>query len=199
MTNRRTFWQRRSFGLISSAIGFFISLAALIISNKCPFVNQTEDQGQYQAVLRNLLLIDGTLYFDYTIGGSIGIIDNFGPYEPVDRSAHCFSREWDILGISMPTVWVTPRVPPSNPTPDLTASRSYLYIVGETYGFILPLWLPLIASSSLLIFLFIQKVRLGRNQNYLCLCCSYNLTGNQSGTCPECGSAVTARPPSSGS
>jgi hypothetical protein len=45
--------------------------------------------------------------------------------------------------------------------------------------------------------LFIRRWRRERHAKMVghCLTCNYNLTGNVSGTCPECGTAIAARPP----
>lgn len=56
---------------------------------------------------------------------------------------------------------------------------------------ILPLWLPLVAVAVSTAFLWrraLQRPPLGHCQK-----CGYNLTGNVSGRCPECGAPVPAR------
>ena len=44
-----------------------------------------------------------------------------------------------------------------------------------------------------------HRWQLQRAAAHPCPTCHFDLTGNQSGTCPECGSAITQPPPSSGS
>lgn len=37
-------------------------------------------------------------------------------------------------------------------------------------------------------------IRRLRSATHLCIACGYNLTGNTSGTCPECGTPVPSKP-----
>ena len=61
---------------------------------------------------------------------------------------------------------------------------------------IVPLWLPLAGMTLLTIVLFIHsRVRW---IDGLCGKCSYDLTGNVSGVCPECGTAIPVRPTKDG-
>ena len=55
--------------------------------------------------------------------------------------------------------------------------------------FIIPLWLPLAAIGATTYYAW-RRGR--RHPPGHCAQCGYNLTGNTSGTCPECGRAVTA-------
>ncbi|HEY8746788.1 MAG TPA: hypothetical protein VIM11_02360 [Tepidisphaeraceae bacterium] len=58
----------------------------------------------------------------------------------------------------------------------------------------LPLWLLSVlffVLPSLLIIGWLSRYRRRRRQQ--CLSCAYNLTGNTSGTCPECGTAVAGK------
>jgi len=52
-----------------------------------------------------------------------------------------------------------------------------------------PLWMPFAAIVAPTVWLWLRarRVRPGR-----CPRCAYDLTGNMSGTCPECGTAVTS-------
>lgn len=52
---------------------------------------------------------------------------------------------------------------------------------------IIPLWLPLACMALLTVVLFIRNR--ARRIEGLCRKCNYNLTGNESGVCPECGLA----------
>ncbi|HEY3246255.1 MAG TPA: hypothetical protein VGM03_23165 [Phycisphaerae bacterium] len=56
----------------------------------------------------------------------------------------------------------------------------------------LPLWLPLVILSAPAAVLFIRRTRamFQRRKYGLCVGCGYNLTGNTSGVCPECGVAL---------
>ncbi len=58
-----------------------------------------------------------------------------------------------------------------------------------TERFILPLWGPLVLLLMLPVVSFFRGPyrRYRRRKRGLCLACGYNLSGNTSGTCPECG------------
>ena len=62
---------------------------------------------------------------------------------------------------------------------------------GRDLSIILPLWLPLLVAAVPTLFLLYQK----RHQHLLghCQKCGYNLTGNTSGICPECGKQIAAQ------
>ncbi|MCH8805988.1 MAG: hypothetical protein IH986_07860 [Planctomycetes bacterium] len=49
----------------------------------------------------------------------------------------------------------------------------------------LPLWIPFVLAGALTVFCWRSRVSKG-----CCRQCGYNLTGNVSGRCPECGSDV---------
>lgn len=51
----------------------------------------------------------------------------------------------------------------------------------------LPLWMPMVVFVSLTIF---ASVRLRRSHAGRCVRCGYDLTGNESGVCPECGTTI---------
>jgi hypothetical protein len=67
---------------------------------------------------------------------------------------------------------------------------------GKWYGeSSLPLWVPASVFLSIAVAIrlaprFLRKSRFAG----LCLACGYNLTGNTSGTCPECGTPVPKEP-----
>lgn len=53
---------------------------------------------------------------------------------------------------------------------------------------LLPFWLPTAIAFVLTAVLFVKRIRIGRlSIGVFCSHCRYDLTGNQSGTCPECG------------
>ncbi len=57
----------------------------------------------------------------------------------------------------------------------------------------IPLWLPFLALILLPFYVFVTtRLTLWRLAHHRCPTCSYNLTANQSGICPECGTAVPA-------
>jgi hypothetical protein len=57
---------------------------------------------------------------------------------------------------------------------------------------LLPLWIPLLLSVGLTGFLFWRDRRRVSPAN-CCTACGYDLTGNASGVCPECGASITSR------
>ncbi len=59
-------------------------------------------------------------------------------------------------------------------------------------GFMFPAWLPFIAFGTYPTTAFIRGPlrRHRRRKRGLCINCGYNLTGNESGVCPECGEAA---------
>jgi len=60
------------------------------------------------------------------------------------------------------------------------------------YAFIFPYWPFVLAGLPLPAFRFIRKRHRRTNPGH-CPACNYNLTGNTSGVCPECGTAITSR------
>jgi hypothetical protein len=56
----------------------------------------------------------------------------------------------------------------------------------------IPIWLIAIPSALLpVILIFLKRIRrVRRKHGCHCLGCSYDLTGNTSGTCPECGNPI---------
>ncbi len=61
--------------------------------------------------------------------------------------------------------------------------------MGPTLFIEFPLWLPVAICGGLLVCRMAFKYRQPEEQRR-CSACGYNLTGNVSGTCPECGAAV---------
>jgi hypothetical protein len=60
----------------------------------------------------------------------------------------------------------------------------------------IPLWIPLLAFGAYPIYAFIRMATQSwwlrqRKKKGLCIKCGYNLTGNVSGICPECGEPIT--------
>src|SRR5687768_17418960 len=63
-----------------------------------------------------------------------------------------------------------------------------------------PYWIVVILTALLPIVWLVQYIsehaerrRKFRRKSNLCVTCEYDLTGNVSGTCPECGTAMTAK------
>lgn len=96
-------------------------------------------------------------------------------------------------------IWrkIPPGAPPTYASWDALATNWYVYgrwphmqYTTGTWGFVLPLWIPLLLSggpAGLLWWLDSRRPRRGR-----CVNCGYDLTGNVSGTCPECGAVAEA-------
>lgn len=62
---------------------------------------------------------------------------------------------------------------------------------GGAWSFKLPLHVPLLALLAVLALPMLPPVvRRRRRKRGLCVKCAYDLTGNVSGVCPECGTAV---------
>lgn len=58
----------------------------------------------------------------------------------------------------------------------------------KPWGYVLPLWIPLVLVAMPTVILWTHDHRPIPLQ--CCTSCGYNLTGNTSGTCPECGEAM---------
>lgn len=72
-------------------------------------------------------------------------------------------------------------------------SDGWLAIIGNTYfglakSYTLPIWIPLSLLTVPTLFLFIRDRR--RIPPGHCTNCGYDLTGNVSGVCPECGNRI---------
>jgi 4-amino-4-deoxy-L-arabinose transferase-like glycosyltransferase len=63
---------------------------------------------------------------------------------------------------------------------------------GHVSGLDVPLWLPFLLFATYPTIAFIRGPlrRRRRHRKGLCVKCGYNLTGNVSGLCPECGEAA---------
>jgi hypothetical protein len=55
-----------------------------------------------------------------------------------------------------------------------------------------PLWLIALITASLPCHRIASAVRAARRKGR-CICCGYSLTGNASGTCPECGMPISRK------
>jgi hypothetical protein len=67
-----------------------------------------------------------------------------------------------------------------------------LQIHGPAYSVVGPLWLAVLVLLLYPVATLIGRPlrRARRQRNRLCVQCGYNLTGNVSGRCPECGEAI---------
>ncbi len=64
-------------------------------------------------------------------------------------------------------------------------------MIGTGLSIIVPVWIPLLCCGLLAVLLW--WLDRGRTRPGHCAQCGYDLTGNVSGTCPECGKAVANR------
>jgi hypothetical protein len=89
----------------------------------------------------------------------------------------------DLSGQSQP--------PPIFSSPILSVDKSKMFGV-EHLVISLEIWVPLVVFAAYPTFAFVRGPlrRYRRRRKGWCLMCGYNLTGNVSGTCPECGTKV---------
>ena len=120
-------------------------------------------------------------------------------------------NEWSKLKSRPRWVWLSR--PPRNQRPDYLSDGSFIHISsaarGNGFGFAwtrrwlgpvmiihlreidLPLWALAVVTAILPANYALGHAALRRRMRRgLCLACSYNLKGNTSGICPECGTAV---------
>lgn len=62
--------------------------------------------------------------------------------------------------------------------------------VVKWYGAWIPLWMVLVVTASHIAFVVLRMHRRRRRLPHACMSCAYDLTGNESGVCPECGMIV---------
>ena len=67
-------------------------------------------------------------------------------------------------------------------------------VVATTHGQSVPMWLLTGIAAILPVRRALRWYRLYRMGPNACGCCGYNLTGNTSGVCPECGTSVASKP-----
>ena len=72
--------------------------------------------------------------------------------------------------------------------------QSERYASGKAWIFVnIPHWLALVAVGPLWLWLLFRRLSRARTRREgFCLTCGYNLTGNVSGVCPECGAPIEA-------
>ena len=81
------------------------------------------------------------------------------------------------------------------PTPSFHVSCRRHPIAGSWLAVGFPIWLPLVLFTAYPTLAFIRGPlrRHRRRKRGLCVRCGYDLTGNVSGVCPECGTEVKQR------
>ena len=78
--------------------------------------------------------------------------------------------------------------PLKHPYPSVSLGGTF----GHWYTIVIPMWLPVIALLLLPVLsaaMFVRKR--SRRSGSGCIRCHYNLTGNTSGVCPECGTPIS--------
>ncbi len=127
---------------------------------------------------------DGSTTMMIIAGGTVTNETGIPPILSISMAGPIASitSEWTIMPID-PPVWYGIAPP----------------IMLGAHGFhIFRLWIPLIIIAPPTISLFCYDTRTRRRKRLgQCITCGYDLTGNQSGTCPECGATTTARAASS--
>ena len=93
------------------------------------------------------------------------------------------------FGKNIPNDWNVPMGVILNEPSPKPRNWGCTWIVTSTYGgggrcYYIPLWLP---TSVLIIALVAIQLTQGKPIAFACPNCSYNLRGNTSGKCPECG------------
>jgi len=93
------------------------------------------------------------------------------------------------VGYTFPSDWF-----PGEPVMEMSGRFDFLYIsFGPVKVVTFPLWLPLLLFSIYPLVAVLRgpgRRRRHRREQGLCLECGYDLTGNESGVCPECGDTI---------
>ena len=76
----------------------------------------------------------------------------------------------------------------SSSTTNVTTGSKTVFVGGTVTNFSLPLWLPFAATIFPTTVLWYRDRRAVKPGH--CLRCGYNLTGNESGICPECSTPI---------
>jgi hypothetical protein len=64
------------------------------------------------------------------------------------------------------------------------------WVISHQTRITLPYWIVFLPTAPLSSVLIIRILRHVRKRSGICSRCSYSLTGNTSGTCPECGTSI---------
>ena len=115
----------------------------------------------------------GYLRFIGFLGGALMVVN------PVDPITSPHDHQWRFICRQ----WMDGRT--QTPTPVSWNWRWWTW-GGNPFTITIPLWIPFLLIALPTIGLFILDKR--RHRPGLCPSCGYSLTGNTSGTCPECGS-----------
>lgn len=116
------------------------------------------------------------------------------------KCSQCFSRHrlaLDCFGhrVSLPMLQTS-----SVTVGPISYQKYWFGTTDRTHGVLLAAWLPIpvLATYPALFFLIVGIRRIRRRRAGHCLHCDYDLTKNESGVCPECGTDITPSKPLEG-
>lgn len=193
---RRGFWvSAAGFVFLSATTSIIYSVVSpIVIQEKEDFHIPVEDEcfpenGAYfvESHFFNLALLDGNFHCDRTKASMMGTLTRYGGMPKINRSMPCFSRMRRIGGVTMPMVWW------ESAKDETIATYSRHFVVESTHGVVVPLWPVAVGSLVIAIVLAVRAGWFRRRLMSGCLNCHYDLRGNESGVCPECGTEIPQR------
>lgn len=141
-------------------------------------------------------IYDGVLHVEYDGGFSLEGY-TLGVWEDgIASSVSPFSKDvTDFVESAVPPAQPSWVFTPPEPVIDLAGVRAIYFAngIGDwSMKVAVPLWIPtlLLAVVPFVAFLLGPVRRWHRRKRGRCVCCTYDLTGNESGVCPECGVVV---------
>jgi hypothetical protein len=166
--------RRRLFNILA-AVSMVLTIAIVVLAvrsfNKADFIFYVTSESEN--------------YFVVSVGGAFGLGANF-PFFNLNALGWAHVEHGPIDNSFRQWLWVEGEL-------DRPADFPTLRYVA------IPMWMPL---AILLVPPFLSVRRWRREQRAKmegrCHTCGYNLTGNVSGTCPECGTAVPPKAPMDG-
>ena len=162
---------RRRLFTLASLLSLLLTIGLVLCASRLDHVY--DDHGiSYETATRTYCLFvrEGSVYFAVEMRGARWLQRT--PIEPfvLPNSAYSTLRKSTFLGLQYMSRY------------SVTASRSM-------YCFGISLWTCSVATVLLAAYLYRKRFR--PLTEGLCACCSYNLRGNISGVCPECGTAIS--------
>lgn len=127
----------------------------------------------------NMIMYRGNRYFINLYGAHIQYLQTGRPWSELPK-ADKRPLGWRVIPLyDLNTLW----------KPWYTSATEYWTIH-------LPLWMPAVLFGGLFCWVYLPIYRLRKRRKRWtlgrCVVCGYDLTGNTSGTCPECGTRVNA-------
>jgi hypothetical protein len=99
----------------------------------------------------------------------------------VVNGAICVAKyNWETNAIGSGRTWTLSQ----DATSPIWWPKHWRDMMGE--GLAIPIWIPLVCVAFPTVVLIVRGRRVSKGY---CQACGYDLTGNESGTCPECGTA----------